>query len=553
MKRHPPTIAALLPPVLCLLSPVFSQTTQPQKPGTVEGSVINAVTGEPIRKAYVVLRSATRHAGYTETTDSAGHFSFNNVEPGLYLAITEHPGFTSEVAGRHRSIFDPPSVQVAEEQSIKDIVLKLFPLGAISGRVLDDDGDPIPHVEVHVLQYSYHDSGARQLISAQSATTNDLGEYRIFDLAPGRNYVSASHNFNRSLYSSPSDRTRDTRPDDAYVATLYPNAEDSAQGTPVNVTPGSEVAAIDFRLRRTPTYRIRGRIIDAPSGQAAGSATVILEPAKPGWAGWAGPVHSMRATPQGTFEFRWVIPGSYSVMAQSLSEAPSTFACQLVEVSDRSIDGLALTLSALAEVSGSARIDDGPADKLENLYVVLQPTGLQSGSRTSIAKDGSFRFRNFSPDSYLVSLSPPAGTYLKSIRFGGQETPDGVIRVSQGGGNLQLSLATDGGQLDGVVQNPKGEPAGGILVALAPEDSLRLRRDLLKTTDTSPAGQFHFADIAPGNYKLFAWEDVDPGAAQNADFRKPFESQAASVTIRAGSHETVQLKAIPAEAMEINQ
>lgn len=56
--------------------------------------------------------------------------------------------------------------------------------------------------------------------------------------------------------------------------------------------------------------------------------------------------------------------------------------------------------------------------------------------------------------------------------------------------------------------------------------------------------------VAPGKYHLFAWEStVDTNAVRwDADFRKPYESKAASLDISEGDKQTVTLKRIPAPA-----
>ena len=64
---------------------------------------------------------------------------------------------------------------------------------------------------------------------------------------------------------------------------------------------------------------------------------------------------------------------------------------------------------------------------------------------------------------------------------------------------------------------------------------------------TDQSGHFHVQDVAPGNYKVFAWEEYDWMTAQSPEARKVFESKAASVTVGANGRESIQLKAISAE------
>jgi hypothetical protein len=60
---------------------------------------------------------------------------------------------------------------------------------------------------------------------------------------------------------------------------------------------------------------------------------------------------------------------------------------------------------------------------------------------------------------------------------------------------------------------------------------------LYKRALASVEGQFTISDVAPGEYKIFAWGDekVLSGAEENAGFLARFENRGRAVTVRAGS------------------
>ncbi|MGA2216118.1 MAG: hypothetical protein ABSH31_22790, partial [Bryobacteraceae bacterium] len=70
------------------------------------------------------------------------------------------------------------------------------------------------------------------------------------------------------------------------------------------------------------------------------------------------------------------------------------------------------------------------------------------------------------------------------------------------------------------------------------------RMDLTRSGFSNEKGEFKIKDVPPGNYKVFAWEDVPVGAPQDPDFRKPFEKQSAAIRMASNGHEKVQLTAI---------
>jgi hypothetical protein len=87
-------------------------------------------------------------------------------------------------------------------------------------------------------------------------------------------------------------------------------------------------------------------------------------------------------------------------------------------------------------------------------------------------------------------------------------------------------------------------------VALVPDEPRRAQARLYKGITTDQYGRFTIKGIAPGGYKLFAWEDVEEGAYQDPDFLKPFEALGTPFTIREGSRESAELRLIPAQAQK---
>src|SRR5437868_15547714 len=104
----------------------------------------------------------------------------------------------------------------------------MLPAAVVTGRVLDEDGDPVPDAEVTVWRRKFVFAGPK-FEAAGSAQSNDLGEYRIGGLLAGNYYVSASAPVNfQSLV--PAQRNLDEAgakvPETAYVTTYYPNTID---------------------------------------------------------------------------------------------------------------------------------------------------------------------------------------------------------------------------------------------------------------------------------------------------------------------------------------
>ncbi len=148
-----------------------------------------------------------------------------------------------------------------------------------------------------------------------------------------------------------------------------------------------------------------------------------------------------------------------------------------------------------------------------------------------------------------MSLGLPEGFYLKSVRVGDQDVTFTGVDFTQGvpSGEMTVVLNPNGGQIDGSVQNAKGENAVGAMVTLIPEESRRSVSWLYKTASTDQNGHFTMKGVRPGKYKIYAWEEIEMGAYQDPDYVKPHESAGQDVTVDDKGHETVQLTAIAAE------
>jgi hypothetical protein len=114
-------------------------------------------------------------------------------------------------------------------------------------------------------------------------------------------------------------------------------------------------------------------------------------------------------------------------------------------------------------------------------------------------------------------------------------------------GMLDILLSPKGAQMDGVVADSDGKPLEGVTVALVPETDRRDVPHLYRNTTTDQTGRFSLRGLTPGEYRIFAWEQVEPGAYLDPDFLQPFESKGERVSLTEGARESKQLKPIPVQ------
>jgi hypothetical protein len=109
---------------------------------------------------------------------------------------------------------------------------------------------------------------------------------------------------------------------------------------------------------------------------------------------------------------------------------------------------------------------------------------------------------------------------------------------------LVVVLGADVGEVEGSVQNAKGDPVARARVNAIAYGDHSNRIDLNRFAFTDQKGEFKIKDVPPGDYKVFAWEDVPVGAPQDPEFRKPFEKQATPLRMQPNGHGTVSVTAI---------
>jgi Carboxypeptidase regulatory-like domain len=279
----------------------------------VEGTVVDAVTGQPVKKAAVTIQRIGRMsqgtATYVVLTDQAGHFAFAGIAAGDWGGIVQRDGYVSCSETGAGSDAKPLRWQVEADTVLKDRTIRLIPTGVIVGRVVDADDEPVAGASVGLTGL-----GAKaRWQQFPDAKTNDLGEYRLYNIPSGKYIVTVT-------YQPPWQQanTRLSQGTEQYVTTYYPSTPDRGQATPVAVGMGALVQGVQIRLARESVVRVRGQVMQAASAGNVSSQWVSVELSQAqeamfGGGGLAG----VTPQPDGVFEFNGVRPGRYVLRARS--------------------------------------------------------------------------------------------------------------------------------------------------------------------------------------------------------------------------------------------
>jgi hypothetical protein len=249
----------------------------------------------------------------------------------------------------------------------------------------------------------------------------------------------------------------------------------------------------------------------------------------------------------GTFEIQNVIPGAYNLIAVQQAPGQIFSTRTRLDVGPADIAGINLAVRPGVEVPGQIYLDGTPPPsfQMNRLRINLASTeNLPIGNpNAQVDASGKFTLTNVPAMSYRVNVQQlPAGAYVISGKFGNVEALGDPLQVDQGG-VLALQIGFSPGSVTGTVTDNTGKPFTGAITVLIPAAKNRL--DLYKTANSDQNGAVSFTNVPPGDYKVFAWEDVPQGAYTNADFVAPFEDRGQSVHVDRNTAPSVQIRVIP--------
>src|ERR1051326_1631102 len=217
------SLGLLLPAQALLTTSLRAQSTLPKKDEcAINGSVVKIGSGEPLQKARIrPPKQDERSESHSVTSDAGGRFEFKGIPPGRYRLIVKHEGFLSQAYGQRRPDDPGALLSLRPGTILKDFVFRMTPWAVITGRVINDDGDPLPWVQVRAMRESYVD-GKRSLSAETTVPTDDRGEYRIFGLRPGRYLIQADYRPDEQLIGMGEISAREELEPTGYVPTYFP-------------------------------------------------------------------------------------------------------------------------------------------------------------------------------------------------------------------------------------------------------------------------------------------------------------------------------------------
>jgi uncharacterized GH25 family protein len=521
------------------------QQQQPDLPkATLRGHVFSLETGRPLKNAEITLRMDRGRSQSNTMTDNQGAFEFREVEPGSYTLECSHSGYVPFSYGQKDPRVPAPSITVNPGQTRNDLDFQLSRGGVISGKVLDEDGEPLAEVEVATFVRRY--IGRRvAYVPTSSGTTDDRGAYRIYDLSPGKYLVMAS-------YRTDAERSDGYR----YRSVVFPATTSLGEGQRIDVSNGGEVSGIDFQLRPSPTFVLSGRVVDSSTGQVAAGGRVSLGNGDGVRGGSSGQIQR-----DGSFTVRGLFPGRYqmTIMGQGgggggnisviIDGAPgggrsvgmgSGRTTKVFDMPAGDVKGYVATIDHPETVRGKIVVETGQFTA-RGARVSLTPRNEQSPGAPAgqINDDLTFEIQNVPPGEYNVNIAsrgaagtPSAPFYIREVRVNNQDVSDGGLVVAAGAvGQVEVVLDFTGGAVTGRILDDKDLPVIGSVILVTSDEKKRADDRYSRTGNSDQNGQFSFTAVVPGDYLLLAWPDSEVGRVNDPEVFAEVEKYATRVHV----------------------
>ena len=497
----------------------------------LSGTVVNSATGVGIAHALVSYSGLA--SGY-RFTDGTGNFRADDLPAGQYVLSASKPGFVSEQElSTRQNVFalmgpqedaaveTPQDFQVTPRQTFQPVQLKadslptrikLMPVAAIGGTVLDENSEPLEGVSVQMIAVRATLTGL-EYATVQTSSTDDRGRYLFLKLLPGDYIVRLAGEVSSTQYfagtPNPINDHRGLRP------VYYPSGDSTSGAFVFHLAPGEQTNA-DFQQRTEAAFDIDGRL-SGFTPRAWTQMQVYRD-------GDRLPIaRAFVNVTDGRFRVIDVPPGSYTLrVAQYQSDSEKWLAAEVpVNITAEPIRNLVLELSGAANIPVSVAYEAG-AQPNGMLQLSLQPQHMRQNARQltlgksphPLPSPGSeppepspepeqeqtSTFDNVISDQYKLVVQTFGSDYVASAMLGDRDILHGEFPIGRGAGEMHIVVRGDSATIEGLVTS-KGQPAIGASVCLIPSGGgLGFK---CGTGDES--GHYIIQGVAPGDYRIAAW------------------------------------------------
>jgi Carboxypeptidase regulatory-like domain len=474
----------------------------PTGPYRIAGRLVNALSGEPVRKATVAaLAEEDSHIVQSVLSDADGRFVMERLPAGKFPLTASKRGFRTAFYDEHDEFNS--AIVTGELEDTGNLLFRLTPAAVLHGVVTADGGDPVESASVLLFERqpaSPHGEPTESIRQVDATTTDDTGAYEFSNLAAGEYLIAvtaspwyAMHEPSSTARRNP---TSEIEPlDVAYPVTFFDSTTDEASASPIVLAGGGREEA-DINLHAVPALHIK---VPAPRKPGGGFVRPELRQMVFGVQIATESAGFMDALRTGSVEFSGVAPGHYE-----LTQGEPPRVVDLDATSSQDVDPNSGTPAV--SITGTLRVAGG-AVLPDDVTLMLYPEAGGQPAMQSAAHKGQFRFDTVAPGVWSLSAVASTGQTLPivSISTGGASVGGSQLTVKDRPLSVAATASLALTRVKGF-DRKDGKGAAGAMIVLVPQQPSAYRA-LVRRDQADSDGSFSLRDVPSGQYIVIAIED----------------------------------------------
>jgi Carboxypeptidase regulatory-like domain len=514
-----------------------AQPAPPPATSIIRGRVVAADTGQPLRKAQVRIFAPELRENRLATTDGDGKYEFKEVKAGRYTVNASKGSYVGLAYGQTRAFEPGKPLEISDGQLVEKVDFAL-PRGAIiTGRVIDEFGEPLPDAMVSVQRYQNIGGQKRLVPAGRTAMTNDIGEYRLFAIPPGQYYLQAS----LRMMGMPADT--DDRA--GYAPTYFPGTSNMAEAQRVTVRLGQVINDMNMALLSMRTARVTGTAVDSHGRPLTGG--IMALPKSDSMLMMFGPPSQIK--PDGSFSLGGLTPGDY--VLQTNGPPGSDYASMDLTINGDDVTGVRLAAAPPLTVSGRLVVDPAAAQSLQASAIRIAISPAQVGMPmfgftppSPVNDDLTFEAKGRPGKMRVVLANPMPGWAIRSVRYRGTDVTDILeLRANDSITDVDIELTNRLTDVSGLVTSAKGTKVTDYTVVVFPQDRDKWTVPrYLRLTRPDQDGRYKVNGLPPGDYHLIALDYVDSTDWSDPEFLDGVRTRATPLTIGDGEIKSLDLR-----------
>jgi hypothetical protein len=478
---------------------------------------------------------------------------------GRYSISAGRAGYVTMQFGQRAANQPGTPIELVDGQVADKVSFALVRGGAISGRIVDEFGEPVSGAQVTLQRFTYM-GGARRLTGGGSEggfdRTDDLGQFRLYGLTPGEYYVTATL---RNMEFMPTPSTAVTPAMDGYAPTFFPGTPSLADARRVAVRAGQDVLNITFPLSATKVGRISGRVTTSGGAPYAGAMLTVAPSGETmGFNTTGSPIR-----PDGTFQTSGLPPGTYTLTVQPAGNRFGNPGDSNVEVArlDVPVNGddvrdVFIVTGRGGVIRGRVVTDDGsvPPFNPQQMRVVPQPA--EPGMRmmglnpNPVRDDWTFEVSGLIDRVRLrASLDAPGGGWvLKGALRDGIDLADVPADIGPGQviEDVELVITQKVTEMTGMVVDDRNQPVTDASIVVFTDDKAQwgFGSRYLRMSRPDTNGKYSLRITPAGGYRAIVVRGLEDGQFSDPEFLTRALEHATPFEIREGEAKSLNLKVV---------